>query len=65
MPGKAVSGGLVMVDGYVGERKDGEFKEYTNYSIAEVICAISSAPGAYTQLDGFLYRVKLVSGETR
>jgi len=53
-----------MVDSYIGERKDGEFKEYTNYSI-EVICTISSAPRAYTQLDGFLYRDKLVSGETR
>jgi len=64
MPRTTVSTELVTEGGYIGERQSGKFKECTNYSI-EVVSAISSPPGTYAQLDGFLYRIKLVRGETR
>lgn len=64
MPRTTVSAELVTEGGFIGERQNGKFKACTNYSL-EVVSAISSPLGTYAQLDGFLYRIKLIQGETR
>ena len=64
MPRTTVSGRLVTVDGQVGENKNGEFIQFTNFSF-EVVSAISSPPGIYTQLDGFLYKIKVIHADER
>ena len=64
MPRTTASGRLVTFDGEVGEYKNGEFLSYTNFSF-EIVSAVSSPPGAFTQLDGFLYKINVVNGGER